>query len=245
MKIILLRHGESEWNLENRFTGWKDIKLSKNGELEALKAGEKILQANIKINKVFCSILERAKMTSEIVCKKIKYPSHKIIFDWRLNERHYGALEGKIKSETAKQYGEEKVKIWRRSFDTPPPQLNFNDERHPRRIEKFKDINAELPVGESLKDVIERIQPFWSNFKSLLQADHNYLIVGHSNSLRAIVKLLENLDNNQITEVEIPTGEPLIYELSKMMKIIDKQYLINERELISKQNKIINQGKIK
>ena len=161
MKLILLRHGESQWNLENRFTGWRDVSLTKKGIEEATFSGEQLLKANIKISSVYTSLLNRATETTDIVTDIINFPKENIQYDWRLNERHYGALQGLNKSETAKKYGEDQVHIWRRSYDIPPPSLDKNDKRHPRFDNKFDDIQDPLPVGESLKNVIDRLHPFW------------------------------------------------------------------------------------
>ena len=155
MKLILLRHGESQWNLENRFTGWKDVSLTDNGRSEAVFSGNQIISKNLNVESIYTSLLKRAIETTYIVGKIIKFPKKNIKFDWRLNERHYGALQGLNKSETASKFGEDKVKIWRRSYDIPPPLLNENDPRHPKFDEKFKEIKQEnLPSGESLKEVI-------------------------------------------------------------------------------------------
>ena len=164
MKLVLLRHGESQWNLENRFTGWKDVSLTNTGIEEATFAAEKLLQSNIRINSVYTSLLNRAIETTNIVTDIIKFPKESIQYDWRLNERHYGALQGLNKSETAEKYGEEQVHIWRRSYDIPPPQLDKNDKRHPRFDKKFKSIQVKFPNGESLKDVIDRLNPFWEGY---------------------------------------------------------------------------------
>tara|TARA_B100001175_G_scaffold241981_1_gene208344 strand:+ start:5048 stop:5788 length:741 start_codon:yes stop_codon:yes gene_type:complete len=244
MHLILLRHGESEWNLINQFTGWKDVRLTENGKKEALFAGHEINKLNLTINKVFCSKLVRAKETCDIVCKEINYNVEKVIFDWRLNERHYGKLQGLNKSETAKKYGEDQVKIWRRSYDIPPPLLKEDDKRHKEICNQFKDISDDLPRGESLKNVIDRIKPFWENFNSKSKYNENYLIVGHSNSLRAIVKVLEKLSSQEIIDIEIPTGVPLLYKFNSNFDLQKKTFLIDEQELIKKQDLIKNQGKI-
>ena len=244
MKLILLRHGESKWNLENRFTGWKDISLTNTGRKEAIFSGRQLHEKNIKINSVYTSLLNRAIETTNIVTKIIKFPKKNIQFDWRLNERHYGALQGLNKSETAAEHGEDMVQLWRRSYDIPPPFLDKNDKRHPKFNKKFNDIDAELPVGESLKDVIIRLQPFLDNyFEFIKNSNGNHLIVAHSNSLRAIVKILDNLSNDEIIEVNIPTGVPLVYKFDADFKIVSKEYLISEVELNKRQDKIRNQGK--
>jgi len=246
MKLILLRHGESQWNLENRFTGWKDVSLTEAGIAEANFSGNQLLKANIKIKSVYTSLLNRATETTDIVTDIINFSKEDIQYDWRLNERHYGALQGLNKSETAKKYGEKQVHIWRRSYDISPPHLDQDDKRHPRFDNKFNDIQDPLPVGESLKNVIDRLNPFWKEYVSnLSEAKGDYLIVAHSNSLRAIIKILDNLSDKEIMSVNIPTGVPLVYTIDKNLNVIDKQYLIDEKILKVKQETIANQGKVK
>ncbi len=245
MNIILLRHGQSEWNLENRFTGWKDVSLTKLGVEEAQFSAEAIIENKYNIKSINTSLLNRALETTEIVAKALKFPKKNIKKNWRLNERHYGALEGLNKSETAKKYGEKQVKIWRRSFDIPPPQVDIQDNRHPTNNIKFNKLDCELPSGESLKDVILRLKPFLKRyFDYLIKNPGDHLIVAHSNSLRAIVKILDNLSNDDIIEVNIPTGVPLVYNLNNQLKVIDKKYLIDEKVLKEKKTIIENQGKI-
>lgn len=244
MKLILLRHGESKWNLKNRFTGWKDISLTNTGRKEAIFSGRQLQEKNIKINSVYTSLLNRAIETTNIVTKIIQFPQKNIQFDWRLNERHYGALQGLNKSETATEHGEDMVQLWRRSYDIPPPLLDKNDKRHPKFNKKFHDIDAELPAGESLKDVIIRLQPFLDDyFEFIKNSNGNHLIVAHSNSLRAIIKILDNLNEKEIVSVNIPTGVPLIYSFGSDFHVTNKEYLINEKELQKKQEIIKNQGK--
>jgi 2,3-bisphosphoglycerate-dependent phosphoglycerate mutase len=245
MKIILLRHGQSQWNLENRFTGWKDVQLTEDGKVEARQSASSLIENNIFINSIHTSILERAKETAKIVSTIIGFNESEIVMDWRLNERHYGALEGLNKSETAAKYGEEQVLIWRRSYDVPPPLMNKNDERHPRNYLPFNSISTEnLPEGESLKDVIERLSPFWAKFlKSLKDPSGNHLIVAHSNSLRAIIKILENLSEEEILDINIPTGVPLVYDLKNNFVINKKKYLIDNQLLLEKLKIVKNQGK--
>lgn len=246
MRLILLRHGESEWNLQNRFTGWKDVALTRKGVEEANFAGSQILSYNFDIKTIHSSLLKRAVDTAKIVADIINFSHTNIKFSWLLNERHYGALQGLNKSETAEEFGEEQVLIWRRSFDIAPPALKDDDKRHPKYNNKFQNISpSKLPVGESLKDVIARLDPFWSSFVnhiSALNGDH--LIVGHSNSLRAIIKILENLSKDEIISVNIPTGVPLVYELSKDLNVINKEYLIDEEILLKKKKLIEQQGKV-
>ena len=247
MKLILLRHGESQWNLENRFTGWTDVDLTNNGIDEANFAANQLLKSNIEVHSIYSSILTRANHTANIVADILKFDKNEIQYDWRLNERHYGALQGLNKSETASKYGEEQVKIWRRSFDTPPPFLDYNDKRHPRFIKKFSFIDKDsLPSGESLKMVISRITPFWEEYFNFITAQQkSHLIVAHSNSLRAIIKQLEKLTNDEIVSVNIPTGAPLVYEIDNEMIIVNKYYLLSDEKIKKEQEKIINQGKIK
>lgn len=244
MKLILLRHGESKWNLENKFTGWTDVSLTKKGEEEAKQAGQRIIQEGITVNSVYTSLLIRAIETTNIVCNEINFEHSGISYEWRLNERHYGALQGLNKSETATKYGEKQVKIWRRSYDIPPPKIDENDDRHPKNNKKFSNINNSLPNGESLKNVIERLDPFWKEyFSNIIKSSKNHLIVAHSNSLRAIIKILDNLSSEEIVSVNLPTGVPLVYEFDVNNLIISKQYLIDEDLLFEKQKMIENQGK--
>ena len=246
MKLILLRHGESQWNLENRFTGWKDVSLTETGIEEAKFSGNQLLKNNLQIKSVYTSILNRATETTGIVTDIINFPKEDIQYDWRLNERHYGALQGLNKSETAKKYGEDQVHIWRRSYDIPPPLLQENDKRHPRLYEKFKNINDDLPVGESLKNVIYRLKPFWTEYvNNIIQNGGSHLIVAHSNSLRAIIKILDQLSDKEIMNINIPTGVPLVYTLGENLNIKNKEYLIDEKKLKSKQDMITRQGKTK
>lgn len=246
MKLILLRHGESLWNLENKFTGWKDVSLTPLGISEAKYSGEELLKNNLQVKSIYTSLLNRATETTDIVAGIINFPKNEIKIDWRLNERHYGALQGLNKSETASKYGEEQVKIWRRSYDIPPPLLEMDDKRHPKFNDKFKNILGELPAGESLKNVIDRIKPFWNKYMDeIINNNGDHLIVAHSNSLRAIIKILEGLSETEIIEVNIPTGVPLVYELDNKLNIIDKKYLIDEETLNRKKKIVENQGKIK
>jgi 2,3-bisphosphoglycerate-dependent phosphoglycerate mutase len=246
VKLILLRHGESHWNLENRFTGWKDVSLTEAGIAEASFSGNQLLKNNLQIKSVYTSILNRATETADIVTDIINFPKEDIQYDWRLNERHYGALQGLNKSETATKYGEDQVHIWRRSYDIPPPLLLEDDKRHPKLNEKFKNIDGDLPVGESLKNVIDRLKPFWNEYiNNIIQNGGSHLIVAHSNSLRAIIKILDQLSDEEIMNINIPTGVPLVYTLGDNLNIKNKEYLIDEKKLKNKQDMIVSQGKIK
>jgi len=243
MQLILLRHGESEWNLLNQFTGWTDVGLTENGIQEAQSAAETILQDNILINTICTSILLRSTHTAEIVADVTNFNKKDIQYDWRLNERHYGALQGLNKSETAAKYGEDQVQLWRRSYDIAPPLLSDDDKRHPRFNEKFRNIEN-LPIGESLKNVIDRLNPFWDQYLENIKANTgNHLIVAHSNSLRAIVKILDQLSDEEIVSVNIPTGIPLVYKFDDNFNVIHKEYLIDQAKLKEKQAIVVNQGK--
>ena len=243
-KLVLLRHGESQWNLENRFTGWKDVSLTQTGNDEAIFSGNTLVENNFKIISVYTSLLNRAIETTKIVTKIMDFPEEKIVYDWRLNERHYGALQGLNKSETAKKYGEDQVQIWRRSYDIPPPLLENSDPRHPIHENKFKNLNCKLPAGESLKNVTERLNPFLKKYFNIInKMPGDHLIVAHSNSLRAIIMILENLSKEEIISVNIPTGIPLVYTLNDDLNILGKKYLIDEKSLKEKEEIIKNQGK--
>lgn len=245
MKLILLRHGESEWNLLNQFTGWTDVGLTENGVQEARFAAEQILQENILINTIYVSVLLRSTHTAEIIADMIFFDKKNIQYNWRLNERHYGALQGLNKSETASKYGEEQVQLWRRSYDVAPPLLSKDDERHPRFNEKFKNIEN-LPTGESLKNVVDRLNPFWDQYLANIKKNPgNHLIIAHSNSLRAIVKILDKLSDEEIVSVNIPTGVLLVYQLDDNLNVTHKEYLIDKAQLKEKQTMVENQGKAK
>jgi len=245
MKLILLRHGESQWNLENRFTGWTDVPLTKNGIKEAEFAASAIIKEQIKIVSLYTSVLKRATDTAKIVANKIGFELEKINYDWRLNERHYGALQGLNKSETALKHGENQVLIWRRSYDISPPKLDIDDKRHPMFNNSFQNLEEDQPNGESLKNVVQRLKPFWDKYsRYILKQNENHLIVAHSNSLRAIVKILEELSDQEILFLNIPTGVPLLYEIDENKKIVNKKYLIEESLLKKKERNIIDQGKI-
>ena len=246
MKIILLRHGESQWNLENRFTGWTDVELTEKGVKEAESAAKKLIENNIQIHTINTSLLRRAINTAKILCNLLSFPQNEIKYNWRLNERHYGALQGLNKAETAKKYGEKKVKIWRRSFDIPPPKIKDKEHGYPKNSELFNIIDIkDIPTGESLKDVIFRLTPFWKKYIANIDKESNHLIVAHSNSLRAIIKIIEGINDINIIDINIPTGEPLVYDLSKNLSVISKSYLIDNEDLLKKQKLIEEQGKIK
>ena len=238
--LILLRHGESKWNLENRFTGWADVDLTKNGEKEAKKAGILLLEHEISINAVYVSYLKRAIKTSKICLKQIKIRNLEVKMDWRLNERHYGNLQGLNKSETSKKYGEDQVQIWRRSYDVPPPKMSQNDKRHPKYDLLYKNVNPKaLPNSESLKDTLDRVKPLWlRKIFPQIKDGKSVMIVAHGNSLRAIIKMLKNVSNNDIIRLNVPTGIPYIIEFSNEFNIV-KDYYLGDRDEISKKIDIV------
>ena len=226
MKLVLLRHGESVWNKENRFTGWTDVDLSENGIIEAENAGKLLKEKGYTFDIAFTSVLKRANRTLDIVLKEMNQ-NIPVLYSYRLNERHYGALQGLNKDEMRKKYGEEQVHIWRRSYDVRPPMLTKDDERYPGNDPKYKDLTEdELPLTECLKDTLERVLPYYNNeIKKHLENKENVLVVAHGNSLRSIIKYLENISDEDIMSVEIPTGVPYVYELDDNLNIKDKYFL--------------------
>jgi 2,3-bisphosphoglycerate-dependent phosphoglycerate mutase len=226
-KLILVRHGQSIWNMENLFTGWTDVDLSELGRREAAAAGLQLLRDNISIDVAFTSVLKRAIRTLWIMLDQMDRMWIPVERSWRLNERHYGALQGLNKAQTVEQHGQAQVQIWRRSYDIPPPPLDAKDKRHPRFDPRYANIDSSLlPATESLKDTLERVLPFWeSRISSDLLAGRNVLIVAHGNSLRAMVKMLDNTPEAQIVELNIPTGVPLLYELDAQLTPITSRYL--------------------
>ena len=241
-KLILCRHGESEWNLENRFTGWADVGLSPKGEQEAKDAGLTLKHEQLSFDLAYTSVLKRATRTLWIMLEEMSLTWIPVINAWELNERHYGALQGLNKSQVAAEYGEEQVQIWRRSYDTPPPPLNNDDERHPRFEIRYASV-SDLPASESLKDTLLRVKPYWQTkiIPSLL-GNQDVLIVAHGNSLRAMVKMIENISDKEIMNFNIPTGIPLAYEFNENLKPI-KQGFIGDPETIEKAAQAVaNQG---
>ncbi|MFZ5720382.1 MAG: 2,3-diphosphoglycerate-dependent phosphoglycerate mutase [Pseudomonadota bacterium] len=226
--LILLRHGQSQWNLENRFTGWVDVDLTAQGEAEAKKGGELIKAAGVAIDRCFTSVLTRAIRTSWLALAAADQTFVPEVKDWRLNERHYGGLTGLDKAETAKRHGEEQVKIWRRSYDIPPPDLAPGGEYDFTKDRRY--AGAHLPVTESLKTTLDRVQPYWdAEIVPCLKAGETLLVAAHGNSLRAIVKLLFGVSDDAIVGVEIPTGNPLVIELDDALKPTSARYLDEAR----------------
>ena len=241
-KLILCRHGESEWNLENRFTGWADVGLSPKGEQEAKDAGLTLKHEQLSFDLAYTSVLKRATRTLWIMLEEMSLTWIPVINAWELNERHYGALQGLNKSQVAAEYGEEQVQIWRRSYDTPPPALNDDDERHPRFEIRYASV-SDLPASESLKDTLLRVKPYWqTKIMPSLLGNQDVLIVAHGNSLRAMVKMIENISDKEIMDFNIPTGIPLAYEFNENLKPI-KQGFIGDPETIKKAAQAVaNQG---
>ena len=233
-KLVLLRHGESQWNLENRFTGWTDVNLTKNGIAEARRSGQLLKNANYSFNLVYTSVLKRAIKTMELCLAEMDLKNISIKYNWRLNERHYGALQGLNKAETAQKYGDEQVLIWRRSYNIPPPPLNLDDERHPRFEKRYDDFDtAQLPASECLKDTVDRFLPLWHEIIApSIQSGEKVLIVAHGNSLRALVKYLDKIPDKEIVGLNIPTGVPLVYELDDELNPI-KHYYLGDSEKIN------------
>ena len=247
MKLVLLRHGESKWNLENKFTGWTDVDLTEKGEAEAKNAGELINNENINIDLVFTSVLKRAIKTMNICLSNMDHHNPKIFQDWRLNERHYGSLQGLNKSETAEKYGDDQVLIWRRSYNIKPPELDQDDDRHPRFDKKYENLDSKsLPSSECLKDTVERFLPYWEETISPnVKNGKKVMIVAHGNSLRALVKHLDKISDDKILDLNIPTGTPLVYELDENLNPLKNYYLGNQDEINEKINSVASQGKSK
>jgi 2,3-bisphosphoglycerate-dependent phosphoglycerate mutase len=225
--IVLLRHGESTWNQENRFTGWTDVDLSERGVAEAEAAGRLLLEGGYVFDLAYTSVLKRAIRTLGIALRTLDLLWIPVVKDWRLNERHYGALQGLNKAETAATHGEAQTKIWRRSYDIPPPALGRDDERHPSRDPRYRNLRtADLPLTESLKDTVARFLPYWhETIAPTIRSGKRVLIAAHGNSLRALVKYLDNISEAEIVELNIPTGIPLVYELDADLRPIRHYYL--------------------
>jgi 2,3-bisphosphoglycerate-dependent phosphoglycerate mutase len=226
-KLVLLRHGQSIWNLENLFTGWIDVDLSPQGREEALEAGRLLKAEGIAFDLAFTSVLKRAIRTLWMALDEMDLMWLPVERTWRLNERHYGALQGLDKAQTVEKHGAEQVKVWRRSYDIPPPPLDSNHPQHPRFDRRYAGVPAnELPASESLKDTLARVMPFWNaRIAPELTAGRNVLVAAHGNSLRALVKMLDKMSDSAIVELNIPTGVPLLYELDGRLERISSRYL--------------------
>ncbi len=247
MKLVLIRHGESEWNLENRFTGWTDVELSKTGIKEAAEAGKALKEAGFDFDVCYTSYLKRAIHTLNFVLDEMDRQWLPVYKSWKLNERHYGALQGLNKAETAKKFGEDQVKIWRRSFDVQPPALDEDDERNPKfHTPYLKEDSSKMPLTESLKETIARVVPYFEEeIKPMMLSGKRVLIAAHGNSLRALVKYFDRISDDEIVNVNIPTGIPLVYEFDDSFNTINKYYLGNQDALTEKMNSVANQGKAK
>jgi 2,3-bisphosphoglycerate-dependent phosphoglycerate mutase len=226
-KLLLVRHGQSIWNVENLFTGWTDVDLSQVGHAEAASAAEQLLAERLTFDVAHTSLLKRAIRTLWIMLDRLDRMWIPVERSWRLNERHYGALQGLDKRQTAELHGEAQVKLWRRSYDVPPPPLGLEDPRHPRFDPRYADVDpAQLPSTESLKDTLARVQPYWrERIAPQLRAGRNVMIVAHGNSLRALVKMLDRVPESEIVELNIPTGVPLLYELDAQLESRGSRYL--------------------
>lgn len=246
-KLVLVRHGQSIWNLENRFTGWTDVGLTELGRAEALEAGKLLKQEGYVFDVAYTSVLRRAILTLWIVLEEMNLEWIPVTNAWQLNERHYGALQGLNKAEMAKKFGEEQVHIWRRSYDVPPPALEETDERHPKHDPRYASLTPEqLPATESLKITLERVLPYWrSTLTPVIKSGKRVIIAAHGNSIRALVKYLDNISDEEIPGLNVPTGLPLVYELDEDLKPIKSYYLGDPEEAARKAAAVANQGKAK
>jgi 2,3-bisphosphoglycerate-dependent phosphoglycerate mutase len=247
IKLVLLRHGESIWNMENRFTGWTDVDLSDKGMIEAKKAGQILKQDGYVFDVAYTSVLKRAIRTLWSVMDEMDLMWIPVYRSWRLNERHYGALQGFNKSEMAAKFGEEQVLQWRRSYDIPPPPLDKNDNRYPGFDPRYKGLDIkDIPTTESLKDTVARFMPYWDKVLApSLFSGNRIIISAHGNSLRALVKYLDNIPDNEIVGLNIPTGVPLVYELNNDLKPLCHYYLGDQNEIQDAMDAVAKQGKKK
>ncbi len=246
-KVVLLRHGESVWNKENRFTGWTDVDLSEKGEAEAHRAGQTLKEAGYTFDIAYTSVLKRAIRTLWFTLEEMDLCWIPVVRNWRLNERHYGDLQGFNKAEMAQKVGEEKVLVWRRSYDVPPPALEESDPRYPGHDPRYRHLTEEeLPLTECLKDTVERFLPYWHDtIAPTIRTGERVLITAHGNSLRALVKYLNNISDEDILSLNIPTGIPLVFELDEDLKPIRHYYLGDEAAIQAATQAVANQGKAK
>jgi len=246
-KLVLMRHGESQWNLDNRFTGWYDVDLTDTGREQARKAGELLKQEGYRFDIAYTSVLKRAIRTLWIALDAMDAMYTPIHNNWRLNERHYGALQGLNKAETAAQYGDEQVLVWRRAYASAPNPLELDDPRHPRFDSRYAKVPADqLPATECLKDTVERVLPIWNeSIAPAIRAGRNVLIAAHGNSLRALIKHLDGISDDDIVALNIPTGQPLVYELDDDLKPIRHYYLGDPAEIEAAMAAVAAQGKAK
>lgn len=246
-KLVLVRHGESVWNKENRFTGWTDVDLSEKGVQEAIAAGKLLRDEGFVFDMCYCSVLKRAIKTMWLVLDQLNQEWIPIERHWRLNERHYGALQGLNKAETAAKHSEEQVLLWRRSYDVPPPALEKSDERYPGNDPRYKGVDEkDLPLSECLKDTVARFVPYWENtIAPSIKAGKRVIIVAHGNSLRALVKYLDGISDDEIVSLNIPTGIPLLYELDDNLKPLSNRYLGDPEAAAKAAAAVAAQGKAK
>lgn len=245
-KLVLLRHGESVWNKENRFTGWTDVGLSKKGVKEAVEAGKLLKKEGYIFDIAFTSVLKKATETLDLVLKEMGLAGIPVEKSWRLNERHYGALQGLNKAQAAKKYGEKQVHLWRRSYDVSPPTIGEDDKRYPGKDPLYKNLKkSEIPLTESLKDVQERLLPYWhSEIAPSIKSGKRVFVCAHGNSLRALVKYLDNISDIAIEDVNIPTGIPLVYKLDEELKPVKHYYLGNQEKIKEAVESVIQQGRV-
>ena len=244
-KVVLLRHGESDWNRENRFTGWTDVDLSDKGRLEAKTAGEVLKSEEYTFDRAYCSVLKRAIRTLWIVLDEMDLMWIPVELSWRLNERHYGGLQGLNKAEMAVRFGEEQVKKWRRSYDIPPPALERTDPRFPGTDPRYQSLSpSELPLTECLKDTVARFLPYWhGTIGPAIRSGRRVIVAAHGNSLRALVKYLDEVSDRDIVELNIPTGVPLVYELDADLRPLKHYYLGDQGAIAAAAAAVANQGK--
>jgi 2,3-bisphosphoglycerate-dependent phosphoglycerate mutase len=247
VKLVLIRHGESTWNKENRFTGWTDVDLSEKGLSEAHEGGKTLKKEGYTFDIAFTSVLKRAIRTLWTVLDEMDLMWIPVVRSWRLNERHYGGLQGLNKSEMAAKFGEQQVLVWRRSYDVPPPALERTDERFPGNDRRYRDIPlANVPCTECLKDTVERVVPYWiDSIAPAIKAGKRVVVAAHGNSLRAMVKYLDGVSDQEIVSLNIPTGVPLVYELDDELKPIKHYYLGDQEKIRAAMDAVANQGKAK
>jgi 2,3-bisphosphoglycerate-dependent phosphoglycerate mutase len=247
VKLVVIRHGESIWNQENRFTGWTDVDLSEKGIMEAKNAGRLLKSEGYAFDTAYTSVLKRAIKTLWYILDEMDLHWIPVYKSWRLNERHYGALQGLNKAEMSVKYGEEQVHIWRRSYDIPPPQLTIQDERYPGHEIRYQDLEQnDLPLTETLKDTVARFMPYWEkNIVPQIKTGKKIIIAAHGNTLRALVKHLEHIEDDAIAGLNIPTGIPLVYELDDELKLIRRYYLGDVESIQKSMQEVANQGKVK
>ncbi|HYQ93914.1 MAG TPA: 2,3-diphosphoglycerate-dependent phosphoglycerate mutase [Burkholderiales bacterium] len=246
-KVVLLRHGESVWNMENRFTGWTDVDLTQRGVEEAKRAGEMLKEAGFAFDCAYTSVLKRAIKTLWLALEAMDLMWIPVSHSWRLNERHYGALQGLNKAEMTAKFGEEQVLLWRRSYDRPPPALTRDDPRHPRGDPRYAGLaESELPLTECLKDTVERFLPYWKDaIAPAVRQGKRVIIVAHGNSLRALIKYLDGVSDQKIVGLNVPTGRPLVYELDAGLKPVRSYYLGDQAEIEAAMRAVADQAKVK